>query len=267
MLTSRQIADCLYDAGLRPGDNVMLHSSYKGLGGVEGGPAAVIEAFVDCLGPQGTLLAPTLLFRGSQYGFLSQYPPDVDLRSAPSRNGVLSEMIRTRPGGIRSIHATSPAAGYGGRAAEICGGHHLDSTCVGVNSPWARSAAAGGWIVLLGVTHDCNTTLHHLEEQCCDWLLMPEPFEVSFLDTAGKRWTSRLRSYRANLPRNYPKVEPILLEAGLQHNVMIGTATVRVMRAADVLDCIGRVVRRDPYFLLKDPRLAQGLAGEETGAR
>jgi aminoglycoside 3-N-acetyltransferase len=267
MLTSRQIADGLYDAGLRPGDSVMLHSSYKSLGGVEGGPGAVLDAFLDCLGRQGTLLVPTLLFRGSQYGFLSQYPSDVDLRNSPSRYGILTETLRTRPGAIRSIHATSPATGCGGRAAELCGRHHLDDTCVGINSPWARNAAAGGWVVLLGVPHDSNTTLHHLEEQCCSWLLMPEPFEVSFLDTAGQRRTSCLRSYRANLPRDYPKVEPILLQAGVQRNVMIGTATVRIMRAAAVLECIGRIVRQDPYFLLKDPRLAQGPAGEGTGAR
>ena len=259
MPASREVADCLYAAGLRPGDSVMLHSSYKSLGGVEGGPAAVLDGFLDCLGPHGTLLAPTLLFKGSQYGFLSEYPPDVDLRTWPSRNGILSEMLRTRPKAVRSIHATSPAAGFGARAAELCGRHHLDDTCVGINSPWALSAAAGGRVVLLGVTHACNTTLHHLEERFCDWLLMQDAFEASFIDAAGQRRTSRLRSYRSNLPRNYPKVEPILLEAGLQHNVTIGTATVRVMRAADLLDCIGRIVRQDPYFLLKDPQRAVGL--------
>lgn len=260
MLTVRQIADGLAAGGLCPGDTVMLHSSYSSLGGVEGGPAGVIDAFRQVLGAAGTLLAPTLIFGGYQADFLRDYPPSIDLRSEPSRMGVLSEMVRTRCGAVRSIHPTSPAAGVGARAAALCGRHHLDDTAVGPNSPWALNAAGGGWIVLLGVTHACNTTLHHLEELHCDWLLPPRWVEVSFVDTAGQGRTARIRPYATGLKRDYPKIEPILLATGLQRNIMIGQATVRLIRAAGMLERIGQEVRRDRWFLLKDPASRPGPA-------
>lgn len=254
MLTSRQMADCLHDAGLRPGDSVMLHISFKSLGSVEGGPVAVIEAFLDVLSPAGTLLAPTLIFNGSQHVFLAGYPSNVDLRTTPSCTGVLSETLRTRPGAVRSIHATHPVAAVGARATELSGRHHLDDTAVGPNSPWALNAASdNGWIVLLGVTHASNTTLHHLEELYTDWLLPPLATQVTFLDTAGQRRTARLRPYTPHLPRDYPKIEPLLLADGLQHNIPLGHTTVRLIRAAAMLERIGREVRRNQYYLLKDP--------------
>lgn len=260
MLTIRDIADALYGGGLRPGDSVMLHSSFKSLGGVEGGPDAVIDAFLDVLSPGGTLLVPTLIFKGSQHDFLHNYPPDVDLRQTPSRNGIISEQVRCRSGAVRSIHATSPAAGIGAKAAQVLGGHQLDDTCVGINSPWARNAAINGWVVLLGVAHNANTTLHHLEEQYAHWLLPPRHVTVTFVDTAGVRRTEKVRPYRPGLPRDYPKIEPILLNEALQRNLTIGTATVRLIRAAGLLERIGREMRKDPYYLLKDPASRPGPA-------
>ncbi len=253
MLTSREIADRLHDGGLRPGGSVMLHSSYKSLGGVEGGPGAVIDAFCEVLGPAGTLMAPTLLFNGSHERFLANYPDDIDLRVTPSRMGVLTETVRGREGAVRSVHPTHPAAAVGGRAEEMTRLHHLDETAVGPNSPWALNAAAGGWIVLLGVTHTCNTTLHYLEEAYTHWALADEPVEVSLIDTAGQRRTMRIRPHRAGLKREYLKVELVLKEAGLQTDVTIGEATVRLVRAAGLVERIGRIVREQTDFLLKVP--------------
>ena len=44
--------------GVREGDCVMLHSSLSSLGRVEGGAEAVVEAFLDATGPEGTLITP-----------------------------------------------------------------------------------------------------------------------------------------------------------------------------------------------------------------
>jgi len=253
MLTARQIADALYAAGLRPGDSVMLHSSYKSLGGVEGGPEAVIDAFCEVLGPDGTLLVPNLIFNNGHYQFLRQYPPDVDLRSTPSRMGIITEMLRKRPGAVRSVHPTHPAAALGARASQLCGRHHLDDSATGPNSPWALNAKAGGWIVLLGVTHKVNTTLHHIEEIATDWALTDFHFEVRFVDPAGRERNIRIRAHAPGQRRDFEKVEPVLLRAGLQKHVTIGSATVRLVRADKMVDLLCERVRQDPVFFLTAP--------------
>ena len=58
MLDKCSIAASLRELGLRNGDIVLLHSSLISLGKVNGGPAAVIDAFLDVLGEEGTLLVP-----------------------------------------------------------------------------------------------------------------------------------------------------------------------------------------------------------------
>ena len=47
------------DLGLEKGDVVLVHSSYKSFGGVEGGPQTVIDALLSILGEEGTLIVPT----------------------------------------------------------------------------------------------------------------------------------------------------------------------------------------------------------------
>jgi aminoglycoside 3-N-acetyltransferase len=67
------------------GDAVLVHSAYKSLGPVKGGPRAVIDALRQALGPDGILTMATFNF-----GFCDGEP--FEARTTPSRMGVLSEL-------------------------------------------------------------------------------------------------------------------------------------------------------------------------------
>jgi aminoglycoside N3'-acetyltransferase len=56
----------LRELGLQSGDQVVVHSSFKSIGPVEGGPVAVVEALLAVLGPSGTLVLPTFTHSGTQ---------------------------------------------------------------------------------------------------------------------------------------------------------------------------------------------------------
>ena len=53
--------------GFEPGDRVMVHSSLSSMGHVEGGAGTVVQAFLDVLGPEGTLMVPTFTHSGCEY--------------------------------------------------------------------------------------------------------------------------------------------------------------------------------------------------------
>src|SRR5690348_7535314 len=58
-VTPEQIVAATRSLGVRAGDLMIVHSSYKSLGGVEGGPAAVAQALVDAVSPGGSVFVPT----------------------------------------------------------------------------------------------------------------------------------------------------------------------------------------------------------------
>ena len=59
LVTRDTLAGQLRELGVRRGEILLVHSSLKALGWVCGGPVAVVQALLDTLGPDGTLVVPT----------------------------------------------------------------------------------------------------------------------------------------------------------------------------------------------------------------
>jgi aminoglycoside 3-N-acetyltransferase len=95
------------------GDVVFLHSSLSNLGNVEGGAAGLVTVFVELLEAEGTLAVPT--FMSADLALKET----VDLRTAPSQTGIVSETVRTWPGALRSSHPFSSVAAIGHQADYI----------------------------------------------------------------------------------------------------------------------------------------------------
>ena len=104
----------LHALGLQPGDDVMVHSSYKSLGGVVGGPAAVVEALLEVVGPHGTLLLPTFTHSGTTH---------FDPRTTPSRNGAITDVYLFVP-----LCVSRPPLQFHQWASHSRADHTLDSS-------------------------------------------------------------------------------------------------------------------------------------------
>ena len=58
----QKIREDLSVLGLQKGDAVLVHSSFKSMGVVEGGIQTFVEALLSVIGDRGTLIVPTLTF-------------------------------------------------------------------------------------------------------------------------------------------------------------------------------------------------------------
>ena len=155
--TISRIAANLAELGINSGDLLMVHSSYKSLGPVEGGIETVILGFLQAIGPEGTLLFPALNW--------TIQPGDIfDPKLTPTIVGAIPEYFRTRPDVTRSIHPTHSACGIGANVNDILGKHYLDRSPCGEHSPFRILTQLGGKIVMLGCGLRPNTTMHSLEE-------------------------------------------------------------------------------------------------------
>ncbi len=105
-LTAEQLATDFSAIGIRPGMNLMVHSSMKSIGPVRGGPATVVAALVSALGPDGTLLAPSFNhFHARVFNPLT----------TPTSNGAIAEAIWRRADACRSLHPSHSVAAIGPR--------------------------------------------------------------------------------------------------------------------------------------------------------
>ena len=144
-----RIKDDLAALGIRKGDDVIVHSAYKQLGGVEGGIETVIAALASVLGDCGTLLFPTL-----SYQFVNPEPPVnnnvFDVLSTPSCVGAMPNVFMKLDGVERSLHPTHSVAALGARQNEYIKNHELDNEPVGPNSPFFKLKEFGGKVLFLG---------------------------------------------------------------------------------------------------------------------
>lgn len=159
--------------GVRQGGALMVHSSLSSLGWVIGGAPSVIAALLAALGPDGTLVMPTHSAGLSDpadwgeppvpeawHGHIRQHMPAFDPATTPTwKMGAIPESFRTHPGVQRSGHPRQSVAASGTQAAAITANHALDCA-MGERSPLARLYDLDGWVLLLGVGHERNTSLH-----------------------------------------------------------------------------------------------------------
>lgn len=159
--TAEKFKNDLRNLGICGGDTVMMHCSYKSLGGIEGGAEAIFKAFDELLGSEGTLIVPAF-----SYDTVNYKNPVFDIDNTPSCVGYLPEYFRTKVSGvIRSMYATHSCCIKGKRTEELAKDHHLDLTPVGKNSPITKLPDFNGKILILGSHPDHNTTLHGVEEK------------------------------------------------------------------------------------------------------
>lgn len=154
-----QMAHDLAGLGVRKAGLLLVHSSLKSLGKLPDGRETAIEALVEALGSEGTLLMPAL-----SYETVTVENPFFDVASTPSCVGALTEFFRKRPGTMRSVHPTHSVCGIGPEAGRMLSEHSRDITPCGENSPYFKLKAKAGQILFLGCGLKPNTSMHAVEE-------------------------------------------------------------------------------------------------------
>jgi aminoglycoside 3-N-acetyltransferase len=152
VVSIQEIIESLRAIGVQEGDNLAVHSSLHSLGWVDGGANGVVDALMQTLTPNGTLLMPTM----------NRREPVWLHAQTPSKVGKITEVFRTMEGVCRSIHPTHSVAAWGKRAGEFVEGHPAASA-LGVDSPFHRLSKAGGKVLMIGVTYTTCSMIHVAE--------------------------------------------------------------------------------------------------------
>jgi aminoglycoside 3-N-acetyltransferase len=186
MLTCDEAAAGFRALGLPAGSPVLAHASLKACGQVEGGAATVAQAMAAAWGAvmmpvftYKTMLIPEAGPRGNGLEYGSRHSQNKMAEfwhpgmPADPMMGAIPEALRNLPGAQRSAHPILSFAGLG--VAQHLGRQTLHEPF----APIGSLLDAGGWVVLIGVDHTVNTSLHYAERLAggklfTRWALTPE---------------------------------------------------------------------------------------------
>lgn len=246
-LLQNDIVNGLKDLGLRPGSKVLVHSSLSSLGYVEGGADTVIDALLETVGARGTVLVPTLT--GSE-ALSPENPPTFDPMHTPCWTGRIPETLRKRPNALRSLHPTHSVAALGANAAILTRDHINSVTPCDSLSPYGKLAALDdGYILLIGVTHQSNTTFHHVEEIAgVDYHMQPG-FAPAHFSVDGADFVHHVMLHAYGTPRHFDVMELVLIERRIQRVGQVGDATVRLIHAGRMVQATLQALRADKGIL------------------
>jgi len=249
MLTAVRLITAFREAGLAKGDLVLVHSALRTLGPVEGGADTVLDALLEILGPEGTLVLPTHTFR-----VVTAAQPVFHQLLTPSNVGTLSNVFRLRPGVVRGLHPTHSVAAIGPLAGKLLGGHERESTPCSAESPYWRLSEWGGKILIIGVGLNCCTLFHACEE-LAGMKQVHDLRELRLFSITAENSVIPVSTRRhvINTWDQYPLLEPDLISIGALSVTHLGACAIRVLDACAAADWLVPCLERDPGRILPTP--------------
>lgn len=233
--------------GVGPGAVLIVHSSLRSIGFVAGGPQAVIDALLAAIGSTGTLTMPAhTADRSDPAGWVAppvpqhwwpvireHAPPFDPYATPPERMGAVATALLLRRGTLRSAHPQLSHMAIGPRAAYVVEPHE-PMEGFGDTSPLGRLYELDATVVLIGVDHANNTSLH-LAEVRGSWpskRIVQEGARVLVDDVA--QWiTFTQTDYDAD---DFLDVGAAFEAAGGVRVGPFGGATLKAMRMRELVD-------------------------------
>lgn len=235
-VSSDQLVEQLLDLGVEPGGVLLVHTSFRNVRPVEGGPIGLIAALRAALGPRGTLVMPSMS-DDDEHVF--------DPRTTPCAGmGIVADTFWRLPDVLRSDSPHAFAA-VGPEAARITAPHPFDFPH-GLDSPVGHVYELGGQVLLLGVGHDGDTTIHLAEALAGVRYRRPKhalilvdgkPVEMSYAEID-------------HCCENFALVDSWLDEQGLQRRGTVGHALARLARSRDIVSVVSARLRADELIFL-----------------
>lgn len=176
MLVKQDIVKQLKELGVNQGMIIEIHVKLESMGLIVGGAQTFVDALIECVGYNGTILLPLFFQDSSEPSYWTN--PSLEPRSInevrsnlPISNKKESETyiyqeiasnLRKRDGIVISAHPVIPYIAWGKYAKLLCNHHSLNFP-LSTESPAARLIELKGSILLIGENYDNASALHLAE--------------------------------------------------------------------------------------------------------
>lgn len=260
MLTKEMLVEALKGFHIEKDSILLVHSSLKALGPIDGGAETVIAALEETVS-EGTLVFPTFAQKNWEHVFEEWH------MDRPSDVGYITEVFRKQEGSLRSDNPTHSVAARGKHAAALVGGNinegprrgMMGDYCFSHSSPWQRmydSREKFGvkcYVMFWGVTTSPMTFKHFVE-----YRLMEELLGAVKNEEKREEFRSKHSHFGATPPFTWPSFStrafgPKMAEAGIAKIIPVGEGEIICLDARECVDYTDKTLRENILTITPEP--------------
>ena len=256
--TKEDIFEQLRKMGAPKNSVVLMHSSLRLIGQIEGGANGLLDSLIEYFTADGGLFCvPTHTWSNLNKEIT------LDMTDPSTCLGAFSDIAAADPRGIRSENPTHSMMVFGDRlrAEKFVRDEHLVSSGTAPNSCYGKICEQGGFILLAGVAHNKNTYLHCVNEM----LGMPNRLGCEQKSVTVKRATGEIVSCKIyphrtdfvkDISMRFPKYETAFRYHGAITDGFVGDAPTQL--------CDARIMKETIELILKNCEGVDPLADEKA---
>ena len=209
--------------GVAEGDHLAVGSSLKNIGFVKGGAETVIDALLQVVGKNGTLMMNTFT------------------NSSVCNTGLIPETMRKRTNAVRSKHPVCSIVAIGNQAEFLTKGHDHNSD---MYAPYSRLSSINGKFLSVGIGNNLVAIRHEAQRIAGLFDQIQRPCGTKYLDDNGK---VRLYIYN-DVPctKRLPELAPIMKQKAILKTGKIGNAYSTIGQAKELLDFMSEHLKTNP---------------------
>lgn len=231
--------------GITEGMVLEVHSSLKSLGYVIGGAQTVVDALIETVGFDGTIVMPIQDSSNTEPAFWENPPLRRDLwerirKETPDFKpdesdiiamGRIAENLNRRPGSYRSYHPNCAFVAYGKYAKLITHSQSLDYA-LGEQSPLGALYQLPAYILLIGVGYENCTALHLAEYRSNARPVQMQGGAVN--DNGYRKWVKYLDLDIDN--EDFEEIGTELEDRKMVRTGKVGDSTCRLLKFGQAVD-------------------------------
>lgn len=236
----------LKNAGILPGMLLHVKVSMRALGQVEGGAETLLEALLDVVGDQGTIVADAFI-ESYPLPFAKCHRGNLSTIHSPSYAGAFVNAMIEHPQMHRSRHPIQRFVAIGAKAKSLMEAHTPQS-----NGYWVMEqlAALGAYNLNIGASViGVGTTHVAVEKTGLKKKIVPRG--VNYINENGESTIFKV-NWSGGCNKGFVKFVPLYQKEGLIVTGKVGNAQTSLTKMQDTLNLEMAILKKNPAFFFCD---------------